>query len=102
MQRKRDGVFEEYYSRKPRSQRALPVGVYKTHSGKYAARLKADGKLWYFGTFFTVAEAAAAYETAQRRRAEGTFLQHYHPGKSIGAITRKRKRSVARFRASAY
>lgn len=51
--------------------RDLPLGVYRTRTGRYQAALKRNRKIAHLGTFDTPEEAAAAVEAA-RSVADGT------------------------------
>lgn len=46
--------------RRPRTNRALPLGVYLTPQGRFVAKVRVAGRLWYCGTWGTEAEAAEA------------------------------------------
>ena len=53
---------------KPRSERGLPRGVYKTPSGKFLSTIKWRGKGRSIGTFDTPEQASAAFMSVKKDR----------------------------------
>ena len=43
----------------------------------YYAKIMADNRIYWLGSFPTAGAASAAYQEARRRREEGTFEEHY-------------------------
>lgn len=61
--------------RRPHLNNMLGVmGVHKTRSDRYLARIRIDGQAKHIGVFDTVEEASAAYLIAKRQLHEGNTL----------------------------